>query len=127
MTMNTLMDRWLAHIVERLDLDLDLVLVIAGWIDLDALLAVLLLLLGNDLIPALADGGGGCGGCRGCGLVGALLLALIVLAIDQQLRLEGVFANVLILVRVAVVKHEASEMHTNEVPYSKLRLQQSQS
>lgn len=92
------------HIVEGFDLDLDLVLVIAGRID--ALIAMLLLLLGNDIIPALAHG-------RGGGLVGALPLlpAPIVLAIDQQLRLEGVFANVLILVRVAVVKHEASDAH----------------
>lgn len=92
-----------AYIVESLDLELNLILVIAGILVLASCASLLFLLLGNRLIPAQTDG-------RRGQLAGALLLAQIILTIDQQLRLEGVFANILILVSATVVEHEADDL-----------------
>lgn len=99
-----------AYIVESLDLELNLILVIAGILALASCASLLFLLLGNRLIPAQANG-------RRGQLAGALLLAQIILTIDQQLRLEGVFANILILVSATVVEHEADDLQLR-LPHS---------
>lgn len=92
-----------AYIVESLDFELNLILVIAGILALASCAFLLLLLFGNRLIPAQANW------CRGQ-LARPLLLTQILLAIDQQLRLEGVFAYILILVSATVVEHEADDL-----------------